>query len=205
MPKAPVRKRFRVDEYYKLGAIGILNGECTELVEGEIIEIGPVGACHAAAVSRVSRDFYELRHPGPADVFSILTISDTALDYDRNLRVGVYAALRIPECWVLDLADSALLIFRAPSRGDYKTFLRFVPGDAVALQAFPDIAIAVSDLIGSGQTWVLLHRVKTDALIRELLDAARRVHETLGPGFVESIYARALLSELRNRELQSSS
>ena len=189
MPKAPVRKRFRVDEYYKLGAIGILNGECTELVEGEIIEIGPVGACHAAAVSRVSqrlssllvgkalvrarlplglneynqpqpdiacvrlrRDFYELRHPGPADVFSILAISDTALDYDRNLRVGVYAALRIPECWVLDLADSALLIFRAPSRGDYKTFLRFVPGDAVALQAFPDIAIAVSDLIGSGQT-----------------------------------------------------
>jgi len=43
--------------------------------------------------------------------------------------------------------------------------------------------------------------VKTDALIRELLDAARRVHETLGPGFVESIYARALLSELRNRGL----
>ena len=43
--------------------------------------------------------------------------------------------------------------------------------------------------------------MKTDALIRELLDAARRVHETHGPGFVESIYARALLSELRNRGL----
>jgi GxxExxY protein len=37
--------------------------------------------------------------------------------------------------------------------------------------------------------------------LREIVDAATRVHETLGPGFLESIYGRALLSELRARGL----
>jgi GxxExxY protein len=36
------------------------------------------------------------------------------------------------------------------------------------------------------------------ALVREVVDAARRVHETLGPGFLESVYARALLFEIRS-------
>lgn len=39
------------------------------------------------------------------------------------------------------------------------------------------------------------------ALLREIVDAASRVHETLGPGFLENIYGRALLSELRARGL----
>lgn len=41
--------------------------------------------------------------------------------------------------------------------------------------------------------------MEPDALLREIVDAATQVHNTLGPGFLESIYARALLSELRIR------
>lgn len=39
------------------------------------------------------------------------------------------------------------------------------------------------------------------ALLREIVDAACSVHGTLGPGFLESIYSRALLAELRARGL----
>ena len=41
--------------------------------------------------------------------------------------------------------------------------------------------------------------MEPDALLHEIVDAATRVYNTLGPGFLESIYARALLSELRLR------
>ena len=34
-----------------------------------------------------------------------------------------------------------------------------------------------------------------------IVEAARAVHRTLGPGFLESIYSRALVSELKNRGL----
>jgi len=43
--------------------------------------------------------------------------------------------------------------------------------------------------------------VDTGALCREIVDAATRVHTTLGPGFLETIYVRALLAELRSRGL----
>jgi GxxExxY protein len=36
-------------------------------------------------------------------------------------------------------------------------------------------------------------------LVREIVDAAQYVHIALGPGFLESVYSRALLSELRTR------
>jgi GxxExxY protein len=41
-----------------------------------------------------------------------------------------------------------------------------------------------------------------DRLIYGILDAAHWVHRTLGPGFIESIYGRALTAELRNSGFQ---
>ena len=40
-----------------------------------------------------------------------------------------------------------------------------------------------------------------DQLIFEIIQAARAVHESLGPGFVEGIYNKAFIIELRNRKL----
>ena len=37
-----------------------------------------------------------------------------------------------------------------------------------------------------------------DRLVYRILEAARMVHSTLGPGFTEGIYARALTAELKN-------
>lgn len=41
------------------------------------------------------------------------------------------------------------------------------------------------------------------ALLREIVDAATEVHNALGPGFLEKIYGRALLAELRSRGLMT--
>jgi GxxExxY protein len=38
-----------------------------------------------------------------------------------------------------------------------------------------------------------------DRVVYRVLEAARNVHDTLGPGFIESIYTRALTIELRNK------
>ena len=40
-----------------------------------------------------------------------------------------------------------------------------------------------------------------DKTISGIVEAARQVHQTLGPGFLESIYARALVLELRTHDL----
>ena len=41
-----------------------------------------------------------------------------------------------------------------------------------------------------------------ERLVYRIVEAARTVHYELGPGFIESIYARALVAELKTRGLQ---
>jgi GxxExxY protein len=41
-----------------------------------------------------------------------------------------------------------------------------------------------------------------EQLIADILKAARQVHSTLGPGFLESIYSRALAVELKNNNFR---
>ncbi len=58
IPKAPTKHRFTVDQYYKMGEVGILGLEQrTELIEGEIIEMSPIGAKHSGSINRLNRIF----------------------------------------------------------------------------------------------------------------------------------------------------
>lgn len=45
------RRRFTVEEYHRMGEAGILGeGERVELIEGEIVQMNPIGSRHAACV-----------------------------------------------------------------------------------------------------------------------------------------------------------
>jgi hypothetical protein len=48
----------------------------------------------------------------------------------------------------MHLAGDVLLVFREPSKGAYKTALTLRRGESVASLAFPEIPIAVADLLG---------------------------------------------------------
>ena len=43
--------------------------------------------------------------------------------------------------------------------------------------------------------------MENDVLLNQVLEASTQVHQTLGPGFIESVYSRALVSELKSRGL----
>jgi len=54
----PQTHRFTVQEYYQMGAAGVFNeGTRVELIEGEIIEMVPIGSDHAAIVDRLTHLF----------------------------------------------------------------------------------------------------------------------------------------------------
>ncbi len=52
------RYSFTVDEYNRMGAAGIFpDGVRTELIEGEIVEMAPIGSYHSTVVARLARFF----------------------------------------------------------------------------------------------------------------------------------------------------
>lgn len=55
------RHRFTVREYDRMGEAGVFEpGTRVELIDGEILAVTPIGVSHAAAVTRLHRQFYRL-------------------------------------------------------------------------------------------------------------------------------------------------
>jgi Uma2 family endonuclease len=53
------RRRFTLEEYHRMGEAGILDeDERVELIEGEIVEMTPIGWLHASVVARIAKVFW---------------------------------------------------------------------------------------------------------------------------------------------------
>jgi Uma2 family endonuclease len=49
------RHRLTVDEYHRMGEAGVLQPDArVELIDGEIVDMAPIGTRHAAAVKRIN-------------------------------------------------------------------------------------------------------------------------------------------------------
>lgn len=56
----PTRYKLSVEDYHKLGDAGVLTEESrVELIDGELIEMAPIGSRHAGVVTRLQRVLYE--------------------------------------------------------------------------------------------------------------------------------------------------
>lgn len=79
----------------------------------------------------------------------VVEVSDTSLDYDRTVKVSLYAEGGVPEYWIINLVDNCLEVHRNPSAGIYQHKSVLQPGERIAPEAWPEIEIDVADLIPS--------------------------------------------------------
>lgn len=99
------------------------------------------------AVLRPRADDYADSHPEAKDILWVIEVADTSLEYDRRVKIPLYAQAGIPEAWLVRLLDRCVEIYRDPAATGYQTMQTFRSGDLAPL-AFPDFELAVENLLG---------------------------------------------------------
>jgi Uma2 family endonuclease len=101
------------------------------------------------ALLRPRSDFYETRHPQPADIFLIVEVADTTAKSDREVKIPLYAEDGIPEVWLVNINEQCLEVYRKPSAEGYQEIQKLQRGQKVSIEAFPDVEIAIDEIFGS--------------------------------------------------------
>jgi hypothetical protein len=85
LPAGIKRHRFTVEEYHKMGETGLLSeDDRVELIEGEIIEMAPIGSRHHACVMRLDE---LLRRPGIPGEFIVSVQGPLRLDENNEVQL----------------------------------------------------------------------------------------------------------------------
>lgn len=92
-------------------------------------------------------DFYSEAHPRPEEVLWLIEVSDTSLEFDREVKLPLYARHGIPELWVVNLSDSVIQVFRSPEDGDYRERSVVGKGERLSPQAFPELELRIDEIL----------------------------------------------------------
>ena len=181
------RHLFTLDEYHRLGEAGFLTeDDRVELIEGEMVQMPPIGSEHASVVdilaeifirgldpsrgqvriqnpvivggrsevqpdlvvARARSDRYRGRNPIADEVALLIEVADSTLRFDRYVKLPLYARASVPEVWIVDLVARTLHVHRTPNEDAYSVTQQYGRGESVSPAAFPDLNIAVSDILG---------------------------------------------------------
>ena len=66
-------------------------------------------------------DLYRSALPTPQDVLLVIEVADISADYDRRVKLPLYARHGIPEAWLVDLQQRVVEVHRDPQPDGYRS------------------------------------------------------------------------------------
>lgn len=93
-------------------------------------------------------DFYRREHPRPRDILLLVEVIGSEKDYDRSVKLPLYARAGIREVWLVDLLGDAIETHRKPTPRGYRELAQKGRGARIAPAAFPRTFFAVADMLG---------------------------------------------------------
>lgn len=100
------------------------------------------------AVLRFRSDDYREAVPTAADVLLLIEVADASLDFDRRVKVPLYASAGIPEVWVVDLVQTRIEVHRSHEGSRYRETLVVRSGETLFSGAFPDLQLETAAILG---------------------------------------------------------
>jgi Uma2 family endonuclease len=90
---------------------------------------------------------YAAHHPQPSEIFLLIEIADSSLDFDCGTKASAYARSGVLEYWVLDVQSRKLHVFRSPMTQTYESEFVFAETMQIAPLAFPDCILEIREML----------------------------------------------------------
>lgn len=104
------------------------------------------------ALLRSREDFYADGHPVPSDVLIVVEVADTSVDYDRDVKVPLYARAGIAEVWLVNLPEEHVEIYTDPQNGAYREFRQAKRGESIVSRVIPALTLGVDTVLGQAES-----------------------------------------------------
>ena len=99
------------------------------------------------SVLRYREDYYQTRPVEASDVLLLIEVADTSADFDRAVKLPLYARAGIPIVWLIDLAEDRVLVCSDPTPEGYRRAQEVGRGGVLTL-AFADFRLAADEALG---------------------------------------------------------
>ena len=90
---------------------------------------------------------YDGHAPVTADAALVIEVAETSRAYDRGPKLRAYQDAGVREIWIIDLVKEVVEMWRRSEASEYELTSLAGRGDRIAPAAFPDIVIAVDDIL----------------------------------------------------------
>jgi Uma2 family endonuclease len=94
-------------------------------------------------------DFYRSGAPSIAELYAIVEVSQSSLQFDRTGKARLYARAGVREYWIANLIDWTIERHRNPHDLGYATLETYVRTDEIAFAAVPSVTFDVNELLGT--------------------------------------------------------
>ncbi|MGI0479173.1 Uma2 family endonuclease [Geminocystis sp. CENA526] len=92
-------------------------------------------------------DFYANQHPTPENIFLLIEVADSSIDYDRNFKIPIYAENKIKEVWLVDLNQNLLEVYQNPQKNYYQNIKKLCSEDSLTLTQPEVITISLDRIL----------------------------------------------------------
>ena len=97
---------------------------------------------------RPRADFYAAAHPAATDVLLAVEVADTSAEYDREVKLPLYAQAGLPEVWLIDLQKGHIEVYAHPADGTYQETVEVAADATLTSPTIPQLALAAADVLG---------------------------------------------------------
>ncbi len=78
----------------------------------------------------------------------IVEVADSSIQYDRRVKVPLYARSGVPEVWVVNLNEDVVEVYSQPQQGTYSLARKFRRGEEIASPLLAAQALNVAAVLG---------------------------------------------------------